>query len=909
MSTSPNSASPNTPPTEMATSNAASTAPIPDADATGPAFVVPPIDRTSRQLTARALITGMILGGTLSVCNIYTGLLIGWGTNMSITGILIAFAIWHAISLISFGRVKPLTMLENNINQSACSAAAAVSSAGLVAPIPALTMMTGQTLPWHWLALWVFCVCLVGISAAIVLRRQMIVVDQLPFPGGVACAATLKEVHGHGKQAIQRVSMMAAAALVAASIKVGQIVGILKAVGIPALTIKGHSSKSLGFELEPNLLMVGVGGLIGIRGCISLIIGSIIGWGIAAPYLINSGNMGLSVSTSIVAPPHELEAADKLLKLEYRPARHELRAHGIIDQPRLERLLAISPDPRFRDAVDKLHAQSQLEIAAPLNALPPSVSVAGTPVSFDPERRVLIAQRGLTAADVGKLRELSAEPSWLRAVDELAGWFDYRVTMPLHGVAPLAQWPKGLVIPQTLGGALQYKKADPKDPVKNPGMIIAKGPLDDASLAALRSHAAELASKHPDRAEKFAAAITAIETASALAARQGVITSLPPEVSPLATFDPAANAITVIGPMAPATHDALKAINPNDPSFLVTVSSLSAASQFKPAKANTGDVLEWLLWPGVVLMVVSSLVGLSFSGPAMLRAFRGSKGPAAVKVDSGDVSKRWFIAGASVALICAVIAQVAFFEIKAWAAVVGVLLSFVLAIVATRVSGETNVTPIGAMGKVTQLAFGVMDPTNPAANLMAANVTGGSASQCADLMHDLKCGYMLGATARYQAVAQIGGALAGSLLGSMFYLILIPNPREQLMTDQWPAPAVATWKAVAELFKVGFEALPKGTPAAMLIAGVLGVALPVLERSVAKKWRYLVPSAAAMGLALVIMPRNSISMLVGAIIAYILAKVCKTWTERFLVTICAGVIAGESLTGAGDALRLLFMGS
>lgn len=909
MSTSPNNSSPKIPPTEMATSNAASPAPIPDGDSTGPAFVVPPLDRTSRQLTARALLTGMILGGTLSVCNIYTGLLIGWGTNMSITGILIAFALWHAISLISFGRVKPLTMLENNINQSACSAAAAVSSAGLVAPIPALTMMTGQALPWHWLALWVFCVCLVGISAAIVLRRQMIVVDQLPFPGGMACAATLKEVHGQGKQAIQRVAMMGAAALVAAAVKVGQIVGILKAVGIPAFTIKGHSSKALGFELEPNLLMVGVGGLIGIRGCISLIIGSIIGWGIAAPYLINSGHLGLSVSTAIVAPPHELEAADKLLKLEYRPARHELRAHGIIDQPRLERLLAISPDPRFQDAVERLHAQSQLEISSPLNALPAGIVLNDAPITFDADRRVLIAKRGLTTADVDALRALGSDPAWLAAIDQLASWFDYRVTVPLHGVAPLAQWPKGLVIPQTLGGALQYKKADPKDPVKNPGMVIAKGPLNDASLAAMRSHAAELSAKHPDLAEQFSAAITAIETASALAARQGVIAALPQDLAPVATFDPASNTISVIGPMTPATHDALKTINPNDPSFLVTVSSLNAASQFKPAKANTGDILEWLLWPGVVLMVVSSLVGLSFSGPAMLRAFRGSKGPATVKVDEGDVSKRWFIAGASVALICAVIAQVAFFEIKAWAAVIGVLLSFILAIVATRVSGETNVTPIGAMGKVTQLAFGVMDPTSPAANLMAANVTGGSASQCADLMHDLKCGYMIGATARYQAVAQIGGALAGSLLGSLFYLILIPNPREQLMTDQWPAPAVATWKAVAELFKVGFEALPHGTPAAMLIAGILGVALPVLEKTVAKKWRYLVPSAAAMGLALVIMPRNAISMLVGAIIAYILTKVCKNWTERFLVTICAGVIAGESLTGAGDALRLLFMGS
>lgn len=895
MTTPPNTPPSNLPPAEVATPNPAS---APDSTS-ATHFIPPPLDRTSPQLTARALLTGMILGGVLSICNIYTGLLIGWGTNMSITGILIAFALWHAISLVSFGRVKPLSMLENNINQSACSAAAAVSSAGLVAPIPALTMMTGQTLPWHWLALWVFCVCLVGICAAVVLRRQMIVVDQLPFPGGMACAATLKEVHGQGKQALQRVGVMASAALVAAAVKVGQIVGILKAVGLASFTIKGHSSKSLGFELEPNLLMVGVGGLIGIRGCISLMIGAILGWGILAPNLINSGHLSLAVSTPLIAPPTELESADKLLKLEYRPARHELRVHGIVDQPRLDRLLAISPDPAFQNALHKLHAQSQLAITAPLASLPAGITLNPALLSFDPTQQLLTASKALTPAELASLKAQSADPAWTAAIASLADWFDYRVAMPMHGVAPLASWPKDLIIPQALAGALRYSK--------DSAHVIAKGPINPASLTLLRDQASALATKYPDRAESIAAAIAAVDTAAALAATNR-FPPIPAALQSHVSIDPSTNALAVVGPMDAPTREALSQLATDD-SLKATVASLHAASQFRPARANTGDILEWLLWPGVVLMVVSSLVGLSFSGPAMLRAFRGSKSTTAVKVDEGDVSRRWFIAGASVALVAAVIAQVVFFEIQAWAAAVGVVLSFILAVVATRVSGETNVTPIGAMGKVTQLVFGVISPGSPAANLMAANVTGGAASQCADLMHDLKCGYMLGATARKQAIAQIGGALAGSLLGSMFYLILIPNPREQLMTDQWPAPAVATWKAVAELFMVGFDAVPKGTPAAMLIAGVLGVVLPVLDKTVSKNWRYLVPSAASMGLAFVIMPRNSISMLIGAIIAYVLAKVCKTWTERFLVTICAGLIAGESLTGAGDALRLLLFPS
>jgi uncharacterized oligopeptide transporter (OPT) family protein len=134
------------------------------------------------------------------------------------------------------------------------------------------------------------------------------------------------------------------------------------------------------------------------------------------------------------------------------------------------------------------------------------------------------------------------------------------------------------------------------------------------------------------------------------------------------------------------------------------------------------------------------------------------------------------------------------------------------------------------MGKVTQLVFGVLVPKSAAANLMAANVTGGAASQCADLMHDFKCGSMLGASPSKQFFAQIGGAIAGAIVGSGFYLVLIPNPSEMLLTPEWPAPAVAAWKAVAEIFQVGFQALPEGTPTAMLIAAIIGVVFPIFEK-------------------------------------------------------------------------------
>jgi uncharacterized oligopeptide transporter (OPT) family protein len=258
--------------------------------------------------------------------------------------------------------------------------------------------------------------------------------------------------------------------------------------------------------------------------------------------------------------------------------------------------------------------------------------------------------------------------------------------------------------------------------------------------------------------------------------------------------------------------------------------------------------------------------------------------------------------------VLSVVCQVALWNIGAGLAAFGVLLTFVLAIVAGRVSGETGITPVGAMGKVTQLTFGLLSPGNATANLMAANVTGGAASQCADMLHDMKTGALLGAWPRHLAVAQLFGAVSGALAGSAAYLLLVPDPSKMLLTDEWPAPAVAQWKAVAEVFKEGFDKMPSGTPGALLVAGVLGVVLAVLEKVLPQRARRWVPSPAALGLALVIPAYYSISIFMGAILALVVARVVPRWSSRFSIVVASGIIAGEGLTGVVFAVKSALAG-
>ncbi len=297
--------------------------------------------------------------------------------------------------------------------------------------------------------------------------------------------------------------------------------------------------------------------------------------------------------------------------------------------------------------------------------------------------------------------------------------------------------------------------------------------------------------------------------------------------------------------------------------------------------------MAWLLWPGVTLTVTAALTAFAISVLRIRRQLTGT---------DGRMGRGYALALAVVtALIC--IAGWTLFGLPVWVSVLAVALSYVLAVIAARVSGETGVTPVGALGKVTQLTYGAITPGDMAANLMTANVTGGAAGQCADMMHDLKTGSLIGAAPRLQIYAQALGVLTGSLAGAAVYLILIPDPAAMLMTPEWPAPAVATWKAVAEVMAAGLGAIPEGAAPAMAVAATLGVILGAADRVLPERIARFLPSAPAAGVAFVIPAWNSISLCLGAMIAAVAGRLNPRWTERYGTAVAAGLVAGESLIG------------
>nr|HPG34749.1 OPT/YSL family transporter [bacterium] len=50
-----------------------------------------------KQLTLRAIIMGAIIGGFMSLTNLYIGLKTGWGLGVTITACVLSFSIWKVL--------------------------------------------------------------------------------------------------------------------------------------------------------------------------------------------------------------------------------------------------------------------------------------------------------------------------------------------------------------------------------------------------------------------------------------------------------------------------------------------------------------------------------------------------------------------------------------------------------------------------------------------------------------------------------------------------------------------------------------------------------------------------------------------------------------------------------------------
>jgi putative OPT family oligopeptide transporter len=317
--------------------------------------------------------------------------------------------------------------------------------------------------------------------------------------------------------------------------------------------------------------------------------------------------------------------------------------------------------------------------------------------------------------------------------------------------------------------------------------------------------------------------------------------------------------------------------------------------------AGFAALVQWTLWFGASCMVTAGLSSFLLSWRTALSAFGDlsqmlSFRPAAAnEAERIEAPMSWFAVGQMVSLVALAWLGYASFGMPVWESAIAVVLSFWLALVACRVTGETDTTPVGAMGKVTQLIFGALSPGHINVNLMSANITAGAATSAADLLTDLKSGYLLGANPRQQFIAQFAGVFVGTVVTVLAFAILVPNG-QVLGTDQFPAPAAQTWSAVAIALGHGLSSLGSVKLWLIFAGGVVGVALTLAPVLLPKHQEYL-PSAAAFGLAWVFHWYYGLLFFLGALIALLVERRKPRLAEEFTLPVASGVVAGGSLMG------------
>src|SRR5208282_978533 len=77
-------------------------------------------------------------------------------------------------------------------------------------------LLNPDPLPIGLMLAWVFFLAVLGVTMAIPMKRQMVNIEQLRFPSGIAAAETLRALHTHGEKGIRSARALGIAGLLAA---------------------------------------------------------------------------------------------------------------------------------------------------------------------------------------------------------------------------------------------------------------------------------------------------------------------------------------------------------------------------------------------------------------------------------------------------------------------------------------------------------------------------------------------------------------------------------------------------------------------------------------------------------------------------------------------------------------------
>ncbi|CCO27813.1 putative drug/proton antiporter YHK8 [Rhizoctonia solani AG-1 IB] len=346
----------------------------------------------------------------------------------------------------------------------------------------------------------------------------------------------------------------------------------------------------------------------------------------------------------------------------------------------------------------------------------------------------------------------------------------------------------------------------------------------------------------------------------------------------------------------------------------------------------------WLLWPGVLIMLIYSFAEMFMSSRAAFKSF-GKLGPAIVNSirrfrvrgdpntihheDDNDPTRpedrvpAWaWGSGLVLSLImsCALLATQ--FSLNVGEVILALVLGFIFSFIGVQSSGYTDINPVSTVAKASQLIFGGVTKGTGAGlkpaqeiNLVAGIIAAGSAAQACDMTGDLKTGHLLRAKPKNQFVAQVTGSIVSVFLGVGLFVLFtkaspcILYPPEDGICS-YGAPSVAAWQAVATAVTADKLPIPPSSGYTAIGLSVAAVVTVVVKHLwIPRKYWDYVPNWNAIGLAFVV-PQTyyGTAMAAGATFNYLWERRNPRNFDMYMFPISAGMLAGEGLGGVLLAL-------
>src|ERR1700688_4843181 len=233
------------------------------------------------ELTFRAILLGGLITLAFTAANVYLGLKVGLTFATSIPAAVISMAVLRLF--------KSSSIFENNIVQTVASAAGTLSA--IIFVLPGLVIVGWWTEFPFWQS---FFICLsggvLGVVFTLPLGRALVTTSALPYPEGVAAAEVLKVgsgTRGETKDETGEAREGLVAVILGSVASAG--LAIVTSTRIAAAGLSGFfrlgATASTGYDFAWSLALLGAGHLVGLSVGMAILVGQVISWVIAVPWL------------------------------------------------------------------------------------------------------------------------------------------------------------------------------------------------------------------------------------------------------------------------------------------------------------------------------------------------------------------------------------------------------------------------------------------------------------------------------------------------------------------------------------------------------------------------------------------------------------------------------------------------